>query len=637
MSMTAWPAPFPSRLIRSLWPVAGGIFFLLALSGCSLGGDVQPPPGYSSRPVNDSALANFSPLMPPDPSGAGEIYAEDCAPCHGDTGMGDGSMANQLPVPAPAIGSPEIARAASPAEWFEVISNGRMSRNMPPFSGSLSERQRWNLIAYVMTMNTPAAQLAAGHDTYVMLCQDCHGETGKGNGLRAADLKTAPPDWTNPIKLAQLSDEDIWQAITKGVGSEMPAYDGSIKPDMRWALASYVRTLGFVPGSVAPLDSLAASQPGKSIQDQKPTTEPETAAIRVKVSNDSGGQVPVGLEVNLQGYDQAGLATEYTCALQADQTCAIEGVELASQRVYVASADYQEQRYYSNSLQPGDIPVGQQTDLPLSIYDTTTDQSQILAEQVHVFLEFPEPGVLHVSELFLIHNLGSQVTVLGFNLPPEATRQQLENSTQAGRFAAPANGVGYTAPLLPGDDLNQVLLAYDLPYSRKLPLSLEMPLPAQIVMVMLPVEDGVRLSSEQLRDMGRQSIDDTSIDLYGANDLTAGQSISMTLSGRPRIAPLVNRGTMAGMIFGGAILFAVLGFSGLWVYRRRQAAHPQPAPVEAKAAPLPSLDELLDAIVTLDDLYRSGQLPIEAYQERRAELKEKLRRKKEESKKENRA
>jgi hypothetical protein len=35
-------------------------------------------------------------------------------------------------------------------------------------------------------------------------------------------------------------------------------------------------------------------------------------------------------------------------------------------------------------------------------------------------------------------------------------------------------------------------------------------------------------------------------------------------------------------------------------------------------------DTLMDAIIALDDLYREGQLPEDAYLQRRAELKERL-------------
>ncbi len=189
----------PVRLPRVFWPLAGSVFFLLALTGCSLAGDIQPPPGYSSEGAQPVS-ATLAPIMPPDPGSAGSVYAIKCAPCHGETGMGDGAMADQLPLPAPAIGDPEVARAATPAEWFDVITNGRMSRNMPPFSASLSERQRWDMVAYVMTMNVPKAQLAQGRNTYVMLCQDCHGETGSGAGLRAAESERPSARLDQPVQ-----------------------------------------------------------------------------------------------------------------------------------------------------------------------------------------------------------------------------------------------------------------------------------------------------------------------------------------------------------------------------------------------------------------------------------------------------
>ncbi len=630
----------PAQLWRALWPLAGGVVFLLALSGCSLAGDIQPPPGYSTSQSAQPVSQNLSPLMPPDPSSSGPVYAEKCAPCHGASGMGDGEMAGQLPVMVPAIGSPDVARAARPVEWFDVISNGRMSNGMPPFSGSLSERQRWDLIAYVMTLNGSKEQLAQGHDTYVILCQDCHGEAGQGNGLRAASLNIQPPDWTNPANLAQLSDQDIWQAITTGSGSDMPAFSDRIQPDVRWALAAYVRTLGFVPGSVEPHDSLAAAQAGQPDGQPAPAASAETASIQIQVSNGSGGQVPAGMEVNLEGFDQNQPATQYTCSLQADQTCTIEGVALAAQRVYVAWAIYKDQRFLSNILQS--VPAGQQTNLPLPIYETTSDRSHLSASRVHIFLEFPEAGIMRVSELFLIDNPGKLVVtpeksggmVLSFKLPPGATNLQFDNGMLGDRFVSTADGFGDTAPLLPGPDPNQLLFAYDLPYSRKLSLALESPLPVQSFMVVVPEQDGVRLQSSQLQPLGQQSVQGMNIQLYGIDQLPAGQAVQMTVSGHPPASAtqLVSRGTAAGMVFGAAILFATLGLSGLWIYRRRKAVlQPAATAPEAPATPLPPVDELLDAIVTLDDLYRSGQLPLEAYQERRAELKEKLKNKKAES------
>ncbi len=413
----------------------------------------------------------------------------------------------------------------------------------------------------------------------------------------------------------------------------MPAYANSLKPDLRWSLAAYVRTLGFVPGSIAPQDSLAASQPGQAGKGQQPAAESQPAeaqkaSVQIKVSNGSGGEAPAGLEVTLQGFDQMQPATQYTCTLQSDQTCTINGIDLAAGRVYVAFADYQDQRYLSTMLQSPALPAGRQTDLPLAIYETTNDHAQLSASKLHVFFQFPQPDQVRVSELFMITNPTDQVALMQFRPAEGATFEQLENVTPGERHIVSLTDDPTMTPLMPGSDANQILLVYSLQYDRKLPLSLMMPLPVQSMMVMLPSEEGVRLQSDQLQTMGQQSIEGANIDLYGANDLSAGQPVQMTLSGRLRTAAAFNSGTIAGLLFGGAVFFIVLGVSGLWLYRRRQMALPQPEPAAAPAEPLPPMDELLDAIVTLDDLYRSGQLPLDAYQERRAELKEKLKKKK---------
>jgi len=61
----------------------------------------------------------------------------------------------------------------------------------------------------------------------------------------------------------------------------------------------------------------------------------------------------------------------------------------------------------------------------------------------------------------------------------------------------------------------------------------------------------------------------------------------------------------------------------LWVSRQRKAN--QPAAEEAEEnQEADSTESLMDAIIALDDLYREGKLPEEAYQTRRAELKARL-------------
>lgn len=84
-----------------------------------------------------------------------------------------------------------------------------------------------------------------------------------------------------------------------------------------------------------------------------------------------------------------------------------------------------------------------------------------------------------------------------------------------------------------------------------------------------------------------------------------------------------------GLLIGIGALGLVLIAAGVWLYQRshtqtdeREDGH------EADTSRDPSPDEdagtLMDAILALDDLYKEGQLPEEAYHQRRAELKERL-------------
>ncbi|HZW03078.1 MAG TPA: cytochrome c, partial [Anaerolineaceae bacterium] len=117
--------------------------FSILLGGCvSLAADVTPPPGFQpTQAAQPVAVETVYPLVLPDPVNGEAIYADKCAACHGETGMSDGPMAEQLPQPAPELGNPEVARAARPVDWFMIFTQGNLENLMPNFDGSLSERE----------------------------------------------------------------------------------------------------------------------------------------------------------------------------------------------------------------------------------------------------------------------------------------------------------------------------------------------------------------------------------------------------------------------------------------------------------------------------------------------------------------
>jgi hypothetical protein len=118
-----------------------------------------------------------------------------------------------------------------------------------------------------------------------------------------------------------------------------------------------------------------------------------------------------------------------------------------------------------------------------------------------------------------------------------------------------------------------------------------------------------------------------------AKDFKAGTALTFELSGTPK-------GTSAGaantttsnnnlLLFGAGGAGILLIAAGVWMYLRdRKQAEKDLEDDEAENADsedeFKTSEEVLDAIITLDDLHRDKKIADEAYHKRRAELKESL-------------
>lgn len=82
-----------------------------------------------------------------------EIYAQNCAVCHGTGGKGDGPSAVALnPKPFDLT---VHARLHAEGELFWWISNGIQGTGMPAWTG-LSDLQKWQVVQYIRTLGLPA-------------------------------------------------------------------------------------------------------------------------------------------------------------------------------------------------------------------------------------------------------------------------------------------------------------------------------------------------------------------------------------------------------------------------------------------------------------------------------------------------
>ncbi len=76
-----------------------------------------------------------------------------CAPCHAETGLGDGMVVRRGYRRAPSLAD-ERLRQAPPGHFFDVITRGFGA--MPDYAAQISPGDRWAIVAYVRALQLSA-------------------------------------------------------------------------------------------------------------------------------------------------------------------------------------------------------------------------------------------------------------------------------------------------------------------------------------------------------------------------------------------------------------------------------------------------------------------------------------------------
>lgn len=145
------------------------------------------------RDLQRTEIARLGPLaeFPEDPrrlhlvsAGYGkELYAENCASCHGPEG--------RLAKPGvPTLQSPAVLAMVEDDYYFGIIAHGRKGTQMPPWEKALTRTQIVSLIRHLRTWSNPvpdreavlssAGDPARGEALYRGRCAACHGRRGEG-------------------------------------------------------------------------------------------------------------------------------------------------------------------------------------------------------------------------------------------------------------------------------------------------------------------------------------------------------------------------------------------------------------------------------------------------------------------------
>jgi mono/diheme cytochrome c family protein len=615
-------------------------FVLLTLSACSfsLAEDITPPPGAEipvEVPTHPSLSGPLYPLVQPDSSAGYPIYIDKCATCHGITGLGDGSMAGQLPVPAPALGADEVASLSSPAEWYAIVTQGNLERRMPPFN-SLTDRQRWDVIAYLYSLSSTPEIIAQGESLYQANCVSCHGEQGDGGGPDAAGLSAHPTDFTDQEFMAGISGEHLFQVISDGKSPDMPAFGEKLSPDERWALAAYLRSLTFA--SKVAVSEIADTPTLSAETTQEPQITAEVTGlgrIEGQVINESGGEIPADLTITLYGFDQMQQTFTAQTTADAEGVYTFEDVEIPEGRAFLTSLEHKGVAYSS------DIAVvdPETTNLVLMIpyYEITTDRSNLYVDRLHLLFDYIDPDILRVVEMYIISNPSDRIVVaakegeavITFTLPQGATNLQFQDGAVGERYVEMPNGFGDVAAVRPGASQHQVIYSYDLPYKSKLDFNQPVNLPVNAVVILLP-EDGLRVSGDQLQDMGTRDVQGISYRMYSGAKIESGANLRMDISGHPKTGGAgLELGSDTNLVVGISAFGLALILAGGWLYLRTRNGKDGEASPEFDEGYTIDGDEqdvetLFDTILALDDKYQAGELPEEVYTKRRAELKARI-------------
>ncbi len=272
--------------------MAGLVVFIAIYSPRGRCGDKQAVNQTSTKSSHPSAPSN-PPQAPPTSIQSGRrLYLTHCAACHGERGDGKGLIAARLdPRPRDFTwglfkfkSTPKDTMPAD-ADLVFTINRGIRWSAMPPFEGRLKPDEINAIVQYLKVITespgdpeededplnffteygqgkpitVPAApefttELAArGKRLFLgdkIGCHKCHGQTGKGDGPAAGDMKDTwehpirPRNLTVPIYKRGIDPQNLFTRLKLGIpGTTMEGFTRDITDQEIWALVAHVRSI----------------------------------------------------------------------------------------------------------------------------------------------------------------------------------------------------------------------------------------------------------------------------------------------------------------------------------------------------------------------------------------------------------
>jgi high-affinity iron transporter len=210
--------------------------------------------------------------------------------------------------------------------------------------------QRFGIALDEIPNQTPS--VARGASVYQANCASCHGSLGQGNGPLAQGLNPKPSDLADAVVLRDQSPLDYYRRISIGVvGTAMPAFEGRLSADDRWAAALYASLLRLPRDSGEVPPALQAFSRTGRMSDAEVLTalgEPDTSRTGLaRVAAVRGFQPDASASATAQVFSQVRAQIESTYAL------ARKGDTSASTRAFDAYMTFEQVELSVRAKNPG--------------------------------------------------------------------------------------------------------------------------------------------------------------------------------------------------------------------------------------------------------------------------------------------
>ncbi len=611
-----------SFLRRHSWAIAL-LLIGTVLVGCGI--QTSSEPEIVATQMNRAATITPTFIAPAsfDLQAGANLYVPNCAPCHGDFGLGDGPTAADISCPVPALA--QRGDGVTVEAWFAIVRDGKRGENtciMPPWSNRLTDSQMWNVTAYAFGLRD--------------------GDVPAPNATEAVaqplpDSTEEPADSTPaPTEAVTETAPEATEASTGGAESTPAATEA--------------------PTEAAPA---ATQEPAGT---EEPLDVTDTFTLTGTVSNGTaGGTLPaeLTLQIRVAALDHNGLPQEIHNAettMAADGTYVFENVPLNPNAIASIQTDYAGITQFSQSLIIGDV-VDDSYDLPFLIYETTTDpvDIKIATSDVYVDAVTSEGASLVLQTFVFVNNsdriyIGQDNRTLTITLPNDVANATVEDfAGTADRFEQTQEGtrtIFYdSAPIYPGTN-DGILATFNKAYTGSMTVVQAFNYEVGVFSVYVAQDRGLELDGDQFQPTDPRTLNNdvtyngytipSAIPLgtvvqYVVKDGPNTPSSTSTTSGSATTAADAENSFLQdnrNFILGIGILLVIAG--GMYMLydlqKTRILAGQRPSGPASKVNIKATREELIAQIAALDEEYEAGNIGDEEYETQRQALKDALRR-----------